>query len=242
MNRTHETKLFVNYNDISITMKTNLYETTNSDANQASKDDEIKLTLRQQQAMETKEKIYRSALKVINEKGYKNISIEDITKEAGVAKGTFYTHFSTKEDVVAYTYTSSDITYKNALSQMEGKDFLSMIVGFVRIAYAEYEKRGKPILKALISNYFSYSDFVAYGPDRELLKCLDHIVSVGKKEGTLDKKVPQEKYCSSLLAAIIGMEVLWCFDETNSSLATMVENAVRFTAMGMIGEKSNRAS
>ena len=38
-----------------------------------------------------KELIVSSAKKVILEKGYKNISVEDITNEAGIAKGSFYT-------------------------------------------------------------------------------------------------------------------------------------------------------
>ena len=44
-------------------------------------------------ALKTREKIYESALKVINEKGYNNVNIEDITTEANVAKGSFYTYF-----------------------------------------------------------------------------------------------------------------------------------------------------
>ena len=47
------------------------------------------MTKRKQMALKTREKIYESALKVINEKGYNNVNIEDITTEANVAKGSF---------------------------------------------------------------------------------------------------------------------------------------------------------
>ena len=40
-----------------------------------------------------------SAKKLIAEKGYNNTKVEDITNEAQVAKGTFYTYFKTKEDI-----------------------------------------------------------------------------------------------------------------------------------------------
>ena len=46
-----------------------------------------RLTKRQLQAIETKKKIYDAAVQVINEKGFGNVSIEDITTRANVAKG-----------------------------------------------------------------------------------------------------------------------------------------------------------
>lgn len=56
-----------------------------------------KMTNRQIKAQDTKQKIYDAALVVIQQKGYANVSIGDITEAAGVAKGSFYTHFDSKE-------------------------------------------------------------------------------------------------------------------------------------------------
>lgn len=44
--------------------------------------------------------IIETALSLINEKGFDNVSIEEITKAAGVSKGAFYIHFKSKEDLV----------------------------------------------------------------------------------------------------------------------------------------------
>lgn len=49
-----------------------------------------------------KELIVSSAKKIILEKGYKNVSVEDITNEAGIAKGSFYTYFKSKNLVIDY--------------------------------------------------------------------------------------------------------------------------------------------
>lgn len=51
-------------------------------------------------SQQTKAKLLESARQLINEKGYEDTSVEDITKKAGVAKGTFYHYFTMKEDVV----------------------------------------------------------------------------------------------------------------------------------------------
>lgn len=50
--------------------------------------------------MGKREDILNSALKLFLEKGFSSTSIEDITKLAGVSKGSFYTYFPSKEGLL----------------------------------------------------------------------------------------------------------------------------------------------
>lgn len=47
----------------------------------------------------TKRKIFETAMKLFAEKGYEATSIEEITAVVGIAKGTLYHHFSSKEEI-----------------------------------------------------------------------------------------------------------------------------------------------
>jgi AcrR family transcriptional regulator len=47
----------------------------------------------------TKRKIFETSLKLFSEKGYDATSIEEITATVGVAKGTLYYHFTSKEEI-----------------------------------------------------------------------------------------------------------------------------------------------
>ena len=211
-------------------MKSNPADRTAMDAGQPA----AKRTKRQLQAMETKDKIYNAALKEINEKGFGNVSVEDITTAANVAKGTFYTHFESKEALVFYTFQWSDEIYKQAYERVKGQDFLYMVTHFVRISYTAYEKRGKGIIKAMISNYFTMPGRSFYGRDRALLQCLSEIVESGKTERVLDTAYPTERYVDILLSTMIGVEVMWCFDSQELSLADLIEEAVLVVAKGMM--------
>lgn len=51
----------------------------------------------------TKEKIIQSAVELIVQKGYKNSTLRDIAKEAGVSNPTIYNYFATKEKLL-YAY------------------------------------------------------------------------------------------------------------------------------------------
>ncbi|MGN1014816.1 MAG: TetR/AcrR family transcriptional regulator [Butyricicoccus sp.] len=201
----------------------------------------IRLTKRQMQALETKDKLYAAALREINEKGINNVSIEDITTAANVAKGTFYRYFESKEAVVFYTYQHSDQIYKRAFEKVKGMDFMSMITRFVRISYTEYEKRGKGIIKAVISNYFTVPGKSMYGKDRALLQCLDRIVKMGREQQVLREDISDEQCVDMLLSTMIGVEVMWCFDSQGMSLADMLENTVRVVARGLMREGAEPA-
>ncbi|WP_300363777.1 TetR/AcrR family transcriptional regulator, partial [Fusobacterium sp.] len=47
-----------------------------------------------------KEEIISTGSKLIIEKGYLNTSIQDITSKMGIAKGSFYTYFKSKDEFI----------------------------------------------------------------------------------------------------------------------------------------------
>lgn len=75
--------------------------------------------------------IIKTAEKLFNQNGYSNTSVESIIKEMGVAKGTFYYYFKSKEEVldaivshtldqiVAMAEQVADDTSMDALTKME---------------------------------------------------------------------------------------------------------------------------
>ena len=46
-------------------------------------------------------------MRLFAEKGYENTSIEEITATVGVAKGTLYYHFSSKEEIFDFLVTET---------------------------------------------------------------------------------------------------------------------------------------
>lgn len=60
----------------------------------------MKMAKRAETVAATREKILTNADRLLYEKGYQAMSIVDITKASGIAKGTFYNYFDTKEDLL----------------------------------------------------------------------------------------------------------------------------------------------
>lgn len=54
------------------------------------------------QKEETKKRIQKAAISLFQRQGYQKTTVSQITHEAGVAKGTFFNYFKTKEEVLHY--------------------------------------------------------------------------------------------------------------------------------------------
>jgi len=63
---------------------------------------EQKLNRTERRKEETRQRIYQVALKLFMEKGYDQTSVDEIVRQADVAKGTFFYHFPKKEAILAH--------------------------------------------------------------------------------------------------------------------------------------------
>src|ERR1035438_2841702 len=55
---------------------------------------------RERRAAETRLRLFRCALQLIAERGFPNVTVEDITEAADVGKGTFFNYFASKDHVL----------------------------------------------------------------------------------------------------------------------------------------------
>ena len=113
---------------------------------------------RKEKASLTKDRIFESALRLINDKGYENVLVDEITSSAGLAKGSFYNHFQSKEQLIFYTHLLTDQLYADAyVKAREKTDFYEMLDAFITLSYSQVEKLGKEVIRA-ICMYFSLEE------------------------------------------------------------------------------------
>src|SRR5271165_1103921 len=55
---------------------------------------------RQRRSTETRERLFRAALRLFAEKGFAETTVEDVTNAADVGKGTFFNYFPSKEHIL----------------------------------------------------------------------------------------------------------------------------------------------
>ena len=114
----------------------------------------------------TKRKIFETSMKLFAEKGYEATSIEEITATVGVAKGTLYYHFSSKEEIFDFLIE-------------EGIKLLQNSVDIKTSKYENYIDKVKAILLIQIKIVNKYEDIITiilsqfWGKEKRNQKCKD---------------------------------------------------------------------
>lgn len=190
------------------------------------------MTNRQKAALETKRKLFQAALSLLNEKDFDALSVQEIADRAGVAKGSFYTYFPSKEHILRYTYEDSDRIYDAVWSRLAPGAFLFRLTAFIQASYTEMEQRGRGILKALITHSAALADLYQ-DPRRSLYHCLAALVEEGQQEKFLSPALPAALYVRHLATAMNGAEFYWSMKRGSFSLTEEAVRHVRSIALGM---------
>jgi AcrR family transcriptional regulator len=100
---------------------------------------------------ERADRILDAATELILRWGYKKTTIDDIAKQAGVAKGTIYLHWKTREDLFIALLMREDLKFAEDLKQRIASDPEgSTLRGFVK--HSMLALMSFPLMKALFMN------------------------------------------------------------------------------------------
>ena len=129
----------------------------------------------------TKRKIFETSMKLFAEKGYESTSIEEITATVGVAKGTLYYHFSSKEEIFNFLVEEGIKLLQNSIDIKTAKrnNYIDKIKAIVLIQIkivAKYED----IITILLSQF--------WGNEERNKKCQNHVYEYINKIEKLFKK------------------------------------------------------
>jgi AcrR family transcriptional regulator len=99
------------------------------------------MTSRQLQAEETRNKIFNTAHNLMKKKGFNSITIEDISKKAGVSVGAFYHYFKSKDDILYEVYKRADDYFRdNVMTKLKSTSSTDQIVEYFQY-YAKYAEQ-----------------------------------------------------------------------------------------------------
>jgi AcrR family transcriptional regulator len=95
--------------------------------------------LRGERKIQLKEQIFVQAMKLFKEKGFDQVTVEEITTACGVAKGTFYNYFPKKEAVLLHlSETQMESVRTSSLNHTNVKDPKERLTLLFRDLFARY--------------------------------------------------------------------------------------------------------
>ena len=96
------------------------------------------LSKQQLKSMETKARIFNAAKRILKKSGYEQLSIKNISEEAGVSNGSFYHHFKTKDDLLSYYIEEQPSINPDLLDLPSSKEEARETIVYVYLNYVRY--------------------------------------------------------------------------------------------------------
>lgn len=178
---------------------------------------------RREKAQETRDAILESGLRLFEERGFNAVSVEQITRDAGVAKGSFYTHFSTKSDLIVAEFWVIDDYYREYADRNLRRYATAgeKLVAFTR-AQMRYVRDvvGNAKLKILYANQTSEpgSAKVITNRDRQWHRIVRGIVVEGQGSGEFRTDVDAERLAVLVNRCARGVFLDWCIADGSFDL------------------------
>ena len=180
-----------------------------------------KITKRQEKAIETRNRIYRAAIELLDRKGFEKITIVDISKKAGVSVGAFYHYFKSKNDILAEIFFKADEYFSTEVLpvlNVNTKSVPNKLIDYFDY-YAKFNiASGVEMTQQLFNPKIKF--FIKKG--RPMLTILQDLISEGQEKKEIRTDATPEELARFLLILARGIVFEWSlYDGRYDLRATM---------------------
>ncbi|NLF34737.1 MAG: TetR/AcrR family transcriptional regulator [Clostridiales bacterium] len=141
---------------------------------------------RQAQARQTEQAILRTALALMRERDFDQVSVRDICREAGITTGAFYHHFPSKEALLSKGFSPLEQYMEDALTSHE-EEGTSLRLWLILSAYGRYieEECGELSRRYYQRRLTSPKDMAPLDPARSIRQAILECLRQAMEQGTL---------------------------------------------------------
>ncbi|OOR20970.1 MULTISPECIES: TetR/AcrR family transcriptional regulator [Bacillus cereus group] len=144
--------------------------------------------LRETRKKELKELIFLKAVQLFQERGYENVTVQDITTACGIAKGTFFNYFPKKENILLFLGDSQIELWNESLKTYENvehpKERIKLVLGDLLDRFTGHgELMNHAVFEIIKSNYLVENELKSI---QQLQESLSSIITEAKDTGKLN--------------------------------------------------------
>ncbi len=178
---------------------------------------EERLSLREKKKIETKNKIFEVSGRLFKKKGFDNVTVDEITKEAGIAKGTFFNYFPTKTALLRYFGELKEELIHDAIKNETMRDIPTREkIKNIMIIAAKSNEEDKELTKLFVFEYIRYtgSRTREEGTSQRFIKFLSYLLYEGIRKGEVRSDIDINKAAEHLSAIYFHSLVEWLRTES----------------------------
>lgn len=192
-----------------------------------------KVNSRDAQRVATRERVFMAATAEFKQSGMAEADLGVIVAAAGVAHGTFFFHFPTKEHVLAELGQREEVRMAEQLDRFMSKprDLSTMLIEVTRMTSALERRLGTVLFKELLALYFSPTrpDLDLWADHPLVTRVIEMFESVGDHEKIHD----DVDLANNGMFFLLGLYALLITYDRNPARADVLEQFVTTALRGL---------
>jgi AcrR family transcriptional regulator len=164
---------------------------------------------RERQRLETRQRIYQAAVEEFRQVGFQRAQVETIVERAGVARGTFYFHFPTKEHVLVEMQRRHEVEIVARFRSIPERagSVTSFLEGVIEATAAEAAAVGDPALaREIVAMYVREPRYVELNTEPLVVALVDYFTDA-QERGEVRTDLAPEEIAGVFLTALFGFVI-----------------------------------
>lgn len=191
-------------------------------------------TTREAQRLATRERLFSAAVATFKKSGVAAADVGAIVAAAGVAHGTFFFHFPTKEHVVAELGQREERVMAKELDAWllaKRRDVHAILGEFVRLTMAMERRSGRRLFQDLLTLYFTPArPELRLWPDHPVVARLVAEFVRARERGEID---PDADPTNGVMIFLLGLYGLLLIHDRKTTRVAILEQLVTTTVRGL---------
>lgn len=183
----------------------------------------------------TKRLIFESAIRIFSNSGYNGATMDDIALSAGVAKGTLYYHFKSKEEIFKFIITEGMIVINEEIQEAT-KNETNAICKLRALCKVELNMvyKNKDFFKVVMSQLWGQESrqLELRNVIQEYIKCLESYIKEAMNSGVI-KQSNSSFMAYTLFGVLCSASIYELMNQAAKDVDEVCENLMQYILNGI---------
>jgi len=195
-----------------------------------------RVSRRESKKRELREAIYESAMALFLQKGFDNVTVEDITHQTEIAKGTFFNYFPNKESILLYFMRRHLDEVKDQIPRVikEAKTTQQKLYHLFSIL-AKMVVTNEPLVKWVLLESLRLRVYKKEKKEvsGKILQNVVEIIRQGQESGEIKKNMNPEKIAKIMESIFFFSAIRWLTFDRHTPLIDDIQEQVQYFFQGI---------
>lgn len=183
-------------------------------------------SLREKKKIETRNKIFEVSGRLFKEKGFEKVTVDEITREAGIAKGTFFNYFPTKAALLReFGKQKEEMVYNMVRAELKNSTSTKEKIKNTLVFVARSNEKDKELTKLFVFEYLRHYGYEERN-SRSLNTILQELLENGVKKGEVRSSIDIKRAAENITGIYFSSLMEWLWSNSDYSFSDDISKKI----------------